>query len=292
MDNNIFKGLITAIITPFKGEGLDFASLEKIIENQINADVKAIVVAGSTGEGNSLTNSEYRSLIQATMDIAKKRLAVIASCTSICSNFSVHMALECQKVAVDGLICAVPPYIKPPQEGIFQHFKAIHDAVELPIMLYSVPSRTGVDFTDETIIRLAELPRILALKDADRDLERPLRLSVKLKNKLNLLSGNDEVALAYNAQGGVGCVSAAANVAPKFCSQLQEQWQKGKIKQALKIQQQLLPLYEILFAETNPIPVKYAAHIIGLCSPEIRLPLIEATNSTKVKIEKLISNYS
>ncbi len=292
MNNNIFKGLITAIITPFKEGRLDFAALEKIIEYQIDAKVDAIIVAGSTGEGASLTRNEYRSLVQASVDITKKRLPVIAGCSSSCTEFAIELAMECQKIGADGLLCAVPPYIKPSQEGIFEHFKQLHDAVELPIMLYSVPSRTGVDFADETIIRLAQLPRILSLKDAGGDLERPLRLSASVPSNFNLLSGDDSVALAYNAQGGVGCVSVTSNVAPKFCKELQEAWQKGEASLALQIHKQLLPLYQAMFLETNPIPVKYAMHILGLCGPEIRLPLLPATEKTRERIEELIKHYS
>lgn len=290
-NNNMFEGVVTAIITPFRNGAIDFASLEKIIEFQIANNIASIVVSGSTGEGNSLTFNEYRSLVQATVDIAKKRLYVIAGCSSSSTSFAIKMALESQKIGADGLLCAVPPYVKPTQDGIVEHFTALHNETALPIMLYSVPSRTGSDFIDETILKLSELPRILAFKDAGSDLERPLRLTAKLKHPLNLLSGNDEVALAYNAQGGVGCVSVASNIAPKFCREMQQKWKNGETKLALQIHHQLLPLYKALFAETNPIPVKYAASLLGLSSPELRLPLTEATAQTKTRLEKIIKNY-
>lgn len=290
-NNNMFEGVVTAIITPFRDGAIDFASLEKIIEFQIANNITSIVVSGSTGEGNSLTFNEYRSLVQATVDIAKKRLNVIAGCSSSSTSFAIKMALESQKIGVDGLLCAVPPYVKPTQDGITEHFTALHNETELPIMLYSVPSRTGSDFVDDTILKLSELPRILAFKDAGSDLERPLRLSAKLKHKFHLLSGNDDVALAYNAQGGVGCVSVASNIAPKFCREMQQKWKNGETKLALQIHHQLLPLYKALFAETNPIPVKYAASLLGLSSPELRLPLTEPAAQTKTKLEKIIKNY-
>lgn len=290
MTNINFKGLFTAIITPFTEGRLDFLSLEKILEFQIESGVDGIVVAGSTGEGNSLTQEEYLALLQAAVDITKKRLPIIAGCVSSNTIFAKNLLSECQKIAIDGFMCTVPPYVKPSQEGLFQHFQILHDESELPIMLYSVPSRTGIDFDDETIIRLAQLPKIVALKDAGGDLERPLRIKNKLRGDFNLLSGNDELSLAYNAQGGVGCVSVVANIFPNLCMAMQEHWRKGNIKSAIKIHQQLLPLYKALFIEGNPAGVKCAAHYLGLSNGELRLPLVEVSDNTKAAIEEAILN--
>ena len=225
--SDLFKGLITAIVTPFEGDEIDFASLEKILEYQIANQVRAIVVAGSTGEGTSLNIEEYKSLLKAAVEFTQKRISVIAGCCSTDTRIAIEMAQAAEQIGVEGLLCTVPPYTKPSQEGLYAHFKLIHDTVNLPIMLYSVPSRTAVDLTDDTIIKLSKLPRILALKDADRDLERPLRLRSRLKDNFNLLSGNDEIVLSYNAQGGVGCVSVASNIAPRLCKELQDACQKG-----------------------------------------------------------------
>lgn len=288
--NNIFKGLLTAIITPFKDGRIDFLSLEKILEFQIENAVDGIIIAGSTGEGSSLTIDEYSALLQAAVDITKKRLPIIAGCGSSNTNFARNLLLECSKTNVDGIMGTTPPYVKPSQEGIYQHFKILHDECDLPIMLYSVPSRTGIDFKDETIIRLADLPRIIALKDASTDLERPLRLKNKLKSNFNFLAGNDELSLAYNAQGGCGCVSVVANISPNLCIAMQEHWRKGNIKSAIKIHQQLLPLYKALFIEGNPAGVKYALHYLGLSLGEIRLPLVEVSSQTKAIIEEAILN--
>ncbi len=288
--NNLFKGLITAIITPFKGGELDFIALEKIIEYQATNQVKGIVVAGSTGEGTSLNIDEYNLLTKASVELAKNCISIIAGCCSSDTRTAKEIGKVAKKNGVQGLLCTVPPYVKPSQEGLYEHFKTIHEAVDLPIMLYSVPSRTAVDLNDDAILKLSELPRILALKDAGRDLERPLRLSSKLKSNFNLLSGNDEITLSYNAQGGVGCISVASNIAPQLCKKLQDACQKGDFALALKVQQQLLPLYKALFSEANPIPVKYAAHYLGLCSAEIRLPLTEATSFTQAKVREEIDN--
>ncbi|MCC8417735.1 MAG: 4-hydroxy-tetrahydrodipicolinate synthase [Rickettsia endosymbiont of Bryobia graminum] len=289
--NNIFTGLITALITPFKNNQLDFASLEKIVNYQIDNKVDGIVVGGSTGEGTSLTLEEYRNLLEAAVKVVDKRLPVIAGCSANSTNVAVEMIKISEDIGTDGFMCSVPPYVKPMQEGIYLHFEALHNASNLPIMLYSVPSRTIFDFTDETILRLSKLPRIVALKDAYNDLERPIRLKNMIDKEFNLLCGNDEIALSYNAQGGVGCVSVASNIAPKLCKELQESCQNNNYHKALTIQQQLSPLYKSLFLESNPIGTKYAAYKLGLCTNELRLPLTAATNNTQEKINKIISKY-
>lgn len=290
--NSIFKGLITAIITPFKNNKLDLDALEKILNHQINARVNAVVIAGSTGEGNSLSFEEYKLLLQTAKDIINKRIPVISGCSSNNTAYAIELAAESTKIRVDGFMISPPSYLKPTQGGIYKHFKAIHEASNLPIMLYSVPSRTGVDFADETIFKLAKLPRILALKDAGIDLERPLRIKSVVNKEFNLLCGNDDLSLAFNAQGGVGCVSVASNITPKLCKELQEKWQNNDVKGALGIHQRLLPLYKALFVESNPIPVKYAMHYLGFCTNEIRLPLTEATDTTKKQIEEIITSLS
>ncbi|ABE04821.1 4-hydroxy-tetrahydrodipicolinate synthase [Rickettsia bellii] len=290
--NNIFKGLITAIITPFRDNKLDLNALEKILEYQINAEVNAVVIAGSTGEGSSLSFEEYKLLLQTAKDIVNKRIPVISGCSSNNTACAIELAAESTKIGVDGFMISPPSYLKPTQGGIYKHFEAIHEASNLPIMLYSVPSRTGVDFTDETILKLSKLSRILALKDAGIDLERPLRIKSVINKEFNLLCGNDDLSLAFNAQGGVGCVSVASNITPKLCKELQEKWHNNDVKGALGIHQRLLPLYKALFVESNPIPVKYAMYYLGFCTNEIRLPLTEATDTTKKQIEEIITSLS
>lgn len=281
-----------AIITPFKNNKLDLESLEKILEHQIKAEVNAVVIAGSTGEGSSLNLEEYKLLLQTSKNIVNKRIPIISGCSSNNTAYAIELAAESTKIGVDGFMISPPSYLKPTQDGIYKHFEAIHEASNLPIMLYSVPGRTGVDFTDEVIFKLAKLPRILALKDAGIDLEKPLRIKAIVKKEFNLLCGNDDLSLAFNAQGGVGCVSVASNVAPKLCKELQKKWYNNDVKGALEIHQKLLPLYKALFVESNPIPVKYAMHYLGFCTNEIRLPLTEATNTTKKQIEEIITSLS
>jgi 4-hydroxy-tetrahydrodipicolinate synthase len=187
-------------------------------------------------------------------------------------------------------MCTVPAYNKPTQIGLYEHFKSIHDATLLPIMLYTVPSRTGADFTDETILKLALLPRIVAMKDAGSDIERVLRLSSKLPD-FAILSGDDATALAFNAQGGLGLVSVASNIIPGKVKQIHDLWSDGDIKQALRLQQNLVELYHAMFVETNPTPVKYAASLLELCTSEVRLPLYEASNINQKMIAIIVERY-
>lgn len=285
---NIFQGLITAVITPFKVNKLDLDSLEKILNYQMAANVDAVMVSGSTGEGGSLTKEEYQLLIKTTLAVIDKKLPVIVGCHSVSTEFAVEIAKTVNTLSVDGIMCTTPAYVRPTQAGLYQHFEAIHSATNIPIMLYTVPSRTGIDFKDETILELAKLPRIMALKDSADDIERPLRISAINKN-FHMLA-DDLYALAWNAHGGKGCVSVAANLVPKLCKQLQIEWKKGDAKKSLEIQQKLLPLYMALFCESNPIPVKYGAKLLGLCNGELRLPLTEASEVTKDKISKVINS--
>ena len=286
--NNVFKGLYTALLTPFKDDRIDFLSLEKMLEYQISNNVDGIIIAGSTGEGANLRKEEYISLLQAASDIIKKRIQLIAGCSASSTYSAIAQVTEAQKIPIDGVMVTTPHYVRPTQAGLYEYFFATHEIAEVPIILYSVPVRTGVDFTDDTIIKLAALPKIVAFKDAGKDIERPLRLSVKLENDFSLLSGDDELSLAFNAQGGVGCVSVISNIVPRFCKELQEHWRKGNFKSALKIHQQLLPLYKAMFNEPNPIGVKYAAEYLGVCSSELRLPLTRASVETQEKIAEAL----
>jgi 4-hydroxy-tetrahydrodipicolinate synthase len=275
-----FHGLITALITPFKDDAIDIASLEKLLDHQKKGGVKAVVVAGSTGEAPTLSNSEYSTLIENAL---KCGINIIAGCGSSSTRLAIDMALTAEKLGVSGIMATIPGYNKPTQEGLYRHFKAIHDATNLPIMLYTVPSRTGADFTDETIYRLGSLPRIVAMKDAGSDIERPLRISTMLPD-FAILAGDDANTLAFYAQGGSGIVSVASNIAPSEINKMCRSWETNHMQDALALQRTLLPLYKAMFVETNPVPVKYAASLLGLCYPEVRLPLCELSASNKNKV--------
>jgi 4-hydroxy-tetrahydrodipicolinate synthase len=276
---NVFSNVITALVTPFANGNIDFDSLDKIINYQIINNIKSIVVAGSTGEGTSLNSQEYQELIRVSVTYSQK-ISIIAACNHSSTSKAIEMAQQAEKLGVCGLMLTTPYYSKPTQEGLYRHFAALHDATNLPIMIYSVPSRTGVDFSDETIFRLCQLDRILAFKDAGNDLERPLRILHKT-NKLEIFSGDDARALAFNAQGAKGVVSVASNLVPQKIIEVQDLWLQSKHLAALSKQSKLLPLYRALCLESNPVPIKHAMEILKLCSREVRPALCELTSSNQ-----------
>lgn len=288
--HKIFEGLITAVITPFQHNKLDLEALEKILERQISAKVDGLILAGTTGESNSLSFSEYQLLLETGVKIVNRRIPIISGCSSNNTTYAMKLAAESTRIGVDGFMASPPAYLKPTQEGIYKHFEAIHESSNIPILLYSAPTRSGVDFTDETIVKLSKLPRVKAIKDCGVDLERPLRIRAAVKEDFNILTGNDDAVLAFSAQGAVGWVSVASNIVPQLCKELLTKWYKNDTKAALEIHQRLLPLYRILFTESNPIPVKYAAHYLGLCKDEIRLPLTLANYSVRKQIAEILKN--
>lgn len=282
MKTHLFSGVITAIITPFKNNELDLDSFRNLIERQIASGIKAIIVGGSTGEGLLLRPDEYLLLTKEAIKTADGRLQVIAGSSAPSTMEAVLMLKRAQELGADGLMCTTPPYSKPSAEGLYQHFKAVHDATNIPIMLYANAGRAAVDFDDDTICRLAELPRIVALKDYD--MERTLRLSARLKD-FALMSSDDITALSNRAHGGVGVASVLSNILPHEVLAVQEAWDKGDTKLALQLFQELVSICKSMFVESNPVPVKYATSLMGLCSSEMRLPLcaLKEENAAKVK---------
>ncbi|MES2214634.1 MAG: 4-hydroxy-tetrahydrodipicolinate synthase [Pseudomonadota bacterium] len=276
-------GLMTALVTPFKNDEIDFTSLQKLLDYQKKGGVKTVVVAGSTGEVPTLSKEEYNELIKHAVEFAGG-LNIVAGCGSSSTKIAVDMATSAEKIGASALMCTVPAYNKPTQEGIWLHFKAVHDATNLPIMLYTIPSRTGTDFTDETILRLAQLPRIVAIKDGGPDIERPLRMSAKLSD-FSILAGDDSAATLFYAQGGSGLVSVASNVMPRTMSRLCALLQESRLQEAITLQQKLFPMYKAMFIETNPIPVKYAVSLLGLCEPDLRMPLCALSKDNQEKVE-------
>lgn len=287
----IFKGTLTALITPFdKNDKVDFRTLEPLIERQISAGIDGLVIAGSTGEGSSLSDHEYYELIKTAVDCSKGRISIIAGLvgvgtTTLCEKVSILSNMN-----IDGLMCTAPHYIRPEQEGLYQHFKKINEASLLPIMIYLHPGRTGCDMSDDTILKLAALDKIVALKDCSTDMEKPLRLLPLVNSSFSFLTGDDSRFLAYSANGGVGCVSVIANIFPKICKKIQILWDAGSTSKARELQQKLIPLMSAIFAESNPIGVKCAAHELMLCGDQIRLPLTKARDATRRKIIDSMSN--
>ncbi len=280
-----FKGSIVALVTPFKKGKVDVEAFQKLIEWHIASGTHGLVPCGTTGETPTLSEAEHKNLIDVCVKTVRGRIPVIAGTGSSSTEKSIDLARYAEKSGADGILVVTPYYNKPTQEGLYQHYKAIHDATNIPIILYNVPGRTGVDMSVETVIRLAALKRVVGIKDATVDVSRPLQLRVALGDKFIQLSGEDATVAAYLAQGGHGCISVTANIAPKLCSDLHTAWQKKDFKTFEKIRDALLPLHKYLFAETSPAPAKYCLSRLGKCAEELRLPMVPVTAITRQKLD-------
>ncbi len=281
----MFYGLYTALITPFKNDKIDEQALEKLVEFQIANGADGIVPCGTTGESPTLSHEEHNLMIELCVKIANKRIKVIAGTGSNSTSEAIMMTNHAKKVGADGCLIVTPYYNKPTPEGVYQHFKAL-SACDIPLIVYNIPGRSVINISDENIARIAELKNIAGIKDATGDLARVANLRLLVKKEFTLLSGEDATVVGFNAMGGHGVISVTANIAPKLCSDLQKATFKGDYKSALQLQDKLTNLHAAMFCETNPIPIKYAASLIGLCSAEIRLPLVTPSEAAKSRIER------
>jgi 4-hydroxy-tetrahydrodipicolinate synthase len=285
----MFEGVLTALVTPFRDGEIDEAALRALIARQIAAGIDGLVPCGSTGESATLSHAEHRRVMEIVVHATRGRVPVVAGTGSNNTREAVELTLYAKEAGADGALVVTPYYNKPTQEGLYQHFKAVHDAVDIPIVIYNIPGRSAVDMSNATMARLAKLPNIVGVKDATNDLARPLRMRVEIDGEFSLLSGEDATAVAYLAQGGDGCISVTANVAPALCSEFQLACLGGNFKRALGLQDRLMPLHDALFVESNPGPVKYAAEKLGLCSGETRLPLAPLAASSKAKVDAALA---
>ncbi len=292
MNNKLpFTGLYTALITPFKNKSIDWTSFEKIIEYQIANGVDGLVFCGTTGESSTLSHEEHNLIIEMGVKIVNSRVKVIAGTGSNSTNESIKLTTHAQKSGVDAALIITPYYNKPTQNGMYNHFKAIHDSCNLPIILYNVPGRTSVNLSDETIVKLSELKNIVGIKDATGDLARVYTLKAKLKKPFTLLSGEDMTAVSFNASGGNGIISVTSNLLPKTCSNIQNLSLQGNIFEANKLQQTLTDINSILFKETNPIPIKYIMHLAKFCENEIRMPLCQPSEELRLELTKELAKW-
>ncbi len=280
----MFKGSITALITPFKDGKVDRDALARIVDWQIKEGTSALVPVGTTGESPTLSHEEHKEVVALCVEAARKRVPVIAGTGSNNTAEVIDFARHAKKAGADAQLVVTPYYNKPTQEGLYQHYKALHDAVELPIIIYNIPPRCVIDMSVETMARLAKLPRIVGVKDATGDLTRPLKTRLACGPNFSILSGDDGVALATLAQSGDGCISVTSNIAPRLCADMHKAWQKGDVAAARKINELLMPLHEALFVETCPAPVKWAASQLGLCAPDVRLPMVHATEAAQKRV--------
>ena len=277
-------GSLTALITPFRDARLDLDALAHLSQRQIIRETAGLIVCGSTGEAAALTQTEFASAVRTVTSVTAGRVPVIAGCTAASTSAAIALGVEARAAGADALLCAVPPYVKPTQEGIFAHIRAIAHATDLPIVLYDVPSRSGVAICDDTVARLHDAQLIVGLKDATADVSRPTRLRIRLGDTFMQWSGDDATAPAYRAMGGMGCISVTANVVPALCALLHRAWDDGAMGRFAALRDLLDPLHTALFVESNPIPVKAALASLGLCTDEVRLPLTRAALATRERL--------
>lgn len=280
-----FSGSYTALITPFRGDAVDHRAFQELVAWQIEEGTDGLVPCGTTGESPTLSHAEHKRVVELTVEVAKGRAVVLAGAGSNSTAEAIDLTRHAEAAGADAVLVVCPYYNRPSQEGLYRHYKAIHDASGLPIIIYNIPSRTGVDMSIDTMKRLAELPRIAGVKDATADLARPLRTRLAIGPEFSQLSGEDITALPFLAQGGHGCISVVSNVAPRLCAQMQHAWASGDHATAARINEQLAPLADALFIESNPGPVKYAAAVLGRSSPAVRGPLVEPTEASRDRVK-------
>jgi 4-hydroxy-tetrahydrodipicolinate synthase len=282
----MFKGSFVALITPFRNGGVDEAAFQGLVAWQIEQGTHGLVPTGTTGEAPTLSHDEQERVIALCAEVAGGKVPVVAGTGTNSTEHTIELTRMAKAAGATAALIVCPYYNKPTQEGLYRHFKAIHDAVDLPIVIYNIPGRSSVDMSNATMARLAKLPNIVGVKDATNDLARPLRMRVEIGEDFSMLSGEDATAVAYLAQGGDGCISVTANVAPRLLSEMHEAWQRGDVATVRRINERLIALHDALFVETSPAPVKYAASLLGRCQPTVRLPLAPIGPETEEKVRR------
>ena len=286
----LFKGVITALITPLRDGKVDEAAFTQLLERQIAAGIHGVVPMGTTGESASLTPDEHKRVVELCVQIAAGRVRVIAGAGSSATDKAIELARFAKTVGADGALIVTPYYNRPSQEGLARHFEAIAEAVQLPVLLYNVPGRTGVDMTNDTVARLAAHPNIVGIKDATGDLARVSWMRANIGGQFDLISGDDPSYLGYHAHGGVGVISVTSNVAPEAMVALHEAAAAGDYATARDWQDRLIGLHKALFLDNSPAPAKYALSRMQLCGEEVRLPLSLTSDAVKPAIDRAMAD--
>ena len=288
----MFNGSITALITPFAAGadgGVDEAALASLVTRQVAGGSHGLVPCGTTGEAPCLTTEEHKRVVEITVEAAAGRIPVIAGCGTNCTEKTIALVRQSEAAGASGLLVVTPYYNKPTQDGLFLHFRAVAGATGLALLIYNIPGRSAVDMRPETMARLYETcENIIGVKDATGDLERVLVQKRLMGDEFVQLSGDDINALEFAKRGGVGCISVTANLAPELCCEFQEACLKGDFEAAKALHERLTPLHRDLFVETNPAPVKYATHLMGLCAADVRLPLAPLSPASRETVKKAL----
>jgi len=281
----MIRGSLPALVTPFKNGELDLVTLKKLVDWHIAEGSHGLVPVGTTGESPTLSHAEHQKVIEEVVAAVAGRIPVIAGAGSNNTVEGISLMRHAEKVGAAAALVVTPYYNKPTQAGLIAHYTALHDCCQLPIVIYNIPGRSVVDMSPETMGTLAKLPRIIGVKDATGKIERVSQQRTSCGKDFIQLSGEDATALGFNAHGGVGCISVTANVAPRLCAEFQAATLAGNYAKALEYQDKLMPLHEAIFIEPGLVGAKYALSVLGLCSEEVRLPLVGLTDGTKAKIK-------
>jgi len=276
-----FRGSFTALVTPFKDGAVDEKAFRDLVAWQISEGTNGLVPVGTTGESPTLSHTEHKEVVEWCIDEARGRVPIVAGAGSNSTAEAIELAQHAELAGADGVLVVTPYYNKPSQEGLYQHFKAINDAIGIPILIYNIPGRSIVDMSVDTMSRLFELKNIAGVKDATSNMVRVSQQREVLGADFNQLSGDDATALGFMAHGGHGCISVTSNVAPRLCAEFQGACLRGDFGAALKFQDKLLPLHVNLFIEPSPAPVKYALSLIGKCADSVRLPIMALSDKSK-----------
>jgi len=281
-----FKGSFTALVTPFSNGSLDEKAFRDLVDWQIAEGTNGLVPVGTTGESPTLSHEEHRQVVEWCIEQAKGRVPVIAGSGSNSTREAIELSQHAEQAGAAAVLIVTPYYNKPTQEGLYQHFKAINDAVGIPIIIYNIPPRSVIDMSVETMTRLFELKNIAGVKDATANVVRVSQQRAAMGEGFNQLSGEDATALGFMAHGGHGCISVTSNVAPRLCAEFQGACLRGDYKAALKLHDKLMPLHTALFIETNPAPAKYALSVLGKCAETVRLPMVPLADKTKAAVRE------
>ena len=286
----MFRGSLVALITPMRADGaLDLGAFAEFVEWQITEGTQGLIPVGTTGESPTLSHAEHHQVVDRCIATARGRVPVIAGTGSNSTAEAVDLTQHAKAAGADAALVVTPYYNKPTQEGLYRHFMAIADAVDLPIIIYNIPGRSVVDMSVETMARLAKHPNIVGVKDATANLTRPLHTTAACGPDFCQLSGEDHTAMSYLAAGGHGCISVTANIAPRLCREMHDAWAAGRAQDAIAIQARLVPVHDAMFGETSPGPVKFAASLLGRSTDHCRLPMAPIAESSRLRVREAMA---